>query len=75
MSAQGNGLKGQRLGENGTPISNALKGQYKYLNKVDAVKKYIANQKEHHKTQTFEDEYIQFLKENDVEYNDDYLWT
>jgi len=43
--------------------------------RVDIVKKYIANQKEHHKTQTFEDEYIQFLKENDVDYNGDYLWT
>ena len=43
--------------------------------KVDVVKKYIQNQKEHHKTQTFEDEYRQFLKENDVEYNEDYLWT
>jgi len=31
MSAQGNGLKGQHLGENGTPINYALKGQYKYL--------------------------------------------
>jgi len=43
--------------------------------RVDAVKKYIANQKEHHKTQTFQDEYIQFLKENDVDFNPDYLWT
>ena len=53
MSVQCNGLKGQRLWENGTPINYALKGQYKYLNKVDIVKKYIANQKEHHKTQPF----------------------
>jgi REP element-mobilizing transposase RayT len=43
--------------------------------RVEAVKKYIMNQKEHHKKQTFQDEYIQFLKENDVEYNGDYLWT
>ena len=43
--------------------------------RVGAVKKYIENQKEHHKTQTFQDEYIQFLKENDVDYNPDYLWT
>jgi len=43
--------------------------------KVNVVKKYIENQKEHHKTQTFEDEYIQFLKENEVDYNEDYLWT
>ena len=43
--------------------------------KVETVKKYIQNQKEHHKTQSFKEEYIQFLKENEVEYNDDYLWT
>ena len=43
--------------------------------KLETVKKYIQNQKEHHKTQSFKDEYIQFLKENNVEYNDDYLWT
>ena len=43
--------------------------------RVGAVKKYIENQKEHHKTQTFREEYIQFLKENDVDYNPDYLWT
>ena len=43
--------------------------------RVEAVKKYIANQKEHHKTQTFHDEYIQFLKENDVDFNSDFLWS
>ena len=30
--------------------------------KVDVVKRYIENQKEHHKTETFKDEYIRFLK-------------
>jgi REP element-mobilizing transposase RayT len=43
--------------------------------KVSIVQKYIENQKEHHKTQTFQEEYIQFLKENGVDYNEDYLWT
>ena len=43
--------------------------------KVDIVKKYIENQKIHHQSQTFEDEYIQFLNENKVDYNEDYLWT
>ena len=43
--------------------------------KVEAVNKYIENQKEHHKHQTFREEYIQFLKENGIEYNEDYLWT
>jgi len=43
--------------------------------KVEAVKKYIANQKNHHKKQTSQDEYIQFLKEHGVDYNDEFLWT
>ena len=43
--------------------------------KVEAVRKYIENQKPHHLSQSFKDEYIQFLKEHDVDYNEDYLWT
>lgn len=43
--------------------------------KVEVVSKYIENQKFHHKHQTFKDEYIQFLKENGIDYNEDYLWT
>ena len=43
--------------------------------KVDVVSRYIDNQKEHHKHQTFREEYIQFLKEYGIEYNEDYLWT
>lgn len=43
--------------------------------KVEAVKKYIANQKNHHKKQTSQDEYIQFLKKHGVEFNDEFLWT
>ncbi|MBV5348190.1 transposase, partial [bacterium] len=35
--------------------------------KVEIVERYIHNQKEHHKHQTFKEEYIQFLKENGVE--------
>ncbi len=43
--------------------------------KVDVVKRYIENQKEHHKTETFKDEYIRFLKKHEIEYNEEYLWT
>jgi len=43
--------------------------------KVATVENYIRIQKEHHKKQTFQEEYIQFLKENGVDYNEDYLWT
>lgn len=43
--------------------------------KVDVVKRFIENQKEHHKSETFKDEYIRFLKEYDVDFNEDYLWS
>jgi REP element-mobilizing transposase RayT len=43
--------------------------------KVKDVEKYIANQKEHHKTVSFKDEYIRFLKEYGIDYDDNYLWT
>jgi REP element-mobilizing transposase RayT len=43
--------------------------------KVDVVKRYIENQKEHHKKETFKEEYIRILKEYDVDFNENYLWT
>ena len=35
---------------------------------------YISNQKEHHKKKTFKEEYVEFLKKFNVEYNDQYLF-
>ncbi|MDD2284414.1 MAG: IS200/IS605 family transposase [Paludibacter sp.] len=43
--------------------------------KVNTVKTYIENQKEHHRTVSFKEEYILFLKEYGIDYNEDYLWT
>ncbi|MCU4177353.1 transposase [Carboxylicivirga sp. N1Y90] len=37
-------------------------------------KQYIQNQEEHHKRMSFREEYLLFLNEYDVEYNEDYLW-
>ena len=37
-------------------------------------KRYIANQKEHHRQQTFQQELIQFLEEYGIEYDVRYLW-
>jgi REP element-mobilizing transposase RayT len=41
---------------------------------LDRVIKYIQNQKEHHKKNTFKKEYIQFLEEFKIEYKEDYLF-
>ena len=40
----------------------------------DRTKKYIANQEEHHKKMNFKEEYLLFLKEYGVVYNEGYLW-
>ena len=36
---------------------------------------YVENQREHHKINSFKDELIRLLKENYVDYNDEYLFT
>lgn len=41
---------------------------------LDNVIKYIMNQKEHHKKQTFKDEYLSFLKKFEIEFKDEYLF-
>ncbi len=38
------------------------------------VVKYIMNQKEHHNTKTFKEEYIQFLKKFEIEFKGEYLF-
>jgi putative transposase len=41
---------------------------------VAAVTKYIAEQEQHHRKHSFQEEYIAFLKKNNVVYDERYLW-
>jgi REP element-mobilizing transposase RayT len=41
---------------------------------VDAVTAYIAGQEEHHRTVTFQEELIAFLKRHGIEYDERYIW-
>ena len=41
---------------------------------VEAVKNYIANQAEHHRKRTFQEEFVEFLQRHGIEYDDRYLW-
>ena len=41
---------------------------------IDNVVRYILNQEEHHKKKTFKEEYVDFLKKFDIEYNEKYLF-
>jgi REP element-mobilizing transposase RayT len=40
----------------------------------DAVKKYILDQEEHHKKETFQEEYLRILKKYGAPYDERYLW-
>ncbi|WP_417429457.1 IS200/IS605 family transposase [Halpernia sp.] len=41
---------------------------------IDIVKEYIINQKEHHQIKSFQDEYLQILKNYNIEFDEKYLW-
>ena len=41
---------------------------------IDNVVKYVMNQKEHHKKQTFREEYMDFLNKFQIEYKQEYLF-
>lgn len=41
---------------------------------VESVKQYIANQAEHHRARTFQEEFVKFLKRHEIEYDERYLW-
>ncbi|MDP1676804.1 MAG: IS200/IS605 family transposase [Bacteroidota bacterium] len=50
-------------------------GAFSYSHsQLDDVIGYIKRQKEHHKQRTFKDEYIQFLKNYNIEYEEKYLF-
>ena len=41
---------------------------------LDNVKRYIAGQAEHHRTRTFQEEFIALLKRHKIEFDERYLW-
>lgn len=50
-------------------------GAFSYSHsQIDNVVKYILNQKQHHKKQSFKEEYHEFLKNFNIEYEDKYLF-
>lgn len=50
-------------------------GSFSYSHsQLNDVIKYITNQKEHHKTRTFKDEYLSFLNAFEIEFKDEYLF-
>lgn len=41
---------------------------------IEAVTKYISNQKEHHRKKTFKDEFRGFLDKHGIDYDERYVW-
>ena len=41
---------------------------------MDAVTKYVLNQEEHHKKRSFQEEYLEILRKNDIEFKDEYVF-
>ena len=41
---------------------------------VDIVKAYIEKQAEHHRKKSFQEEYLEFLKQYSIQYDERYLW-
>ncbi len=50
-------------------------GAFSYgKSQLNDVYKYIANQEVHHKKRTFREEYLEFLKKFEIEYDEEYLF-
>ncbi|MFW5852207.1 MAG: transposase [Bacteroidota bacterium] len=41
----------------------------------DKTKTYIEKQEEHHKKMSFKEEYVLFLREYDIDFNEEYIWS
>ncbi len=41
---------------------------------IDVIKKYIENQADHHRKKSFKEEYREFLKEYNIEFDEKYVW-
>jgi putative transposase len=44
------------------------------ISNIDAVKRYIANRAEHHRVETFQEEYLEFLQRHHLQYDERYIW-
>ncbi|HEX5470677.1 MAG TPA: IS200/IS605 family transposase [Lacipirellulaceae bacterium] len=44
------------------------------MSQVPDTTAYIANQREHHRTKTFQEEFIAFLERHGIEYDSRYIW-
>jgi putative transposase len=75
VKSRSSGWIHETLGEiSGFAWQNSYGGFSVSQSAVDAVRAYIANQEEHHRTISFQEEYIAFLEKHGIEYDPKYLW-
>jgi putative transposase len=41
---------------------------------IDQVRMYLANQEEHHRKQTFQEEFLEILRRHNIEWDERYIW-
>jgi hypothetical protein len=41
---------------------------------IDSVKSYFANQEEHHRRQSFQEEFLELLRRHNLTWDDRYVW-
>lgn len=44
------------------------------ISQIADTTRYIVGQRDHHRTKSFQEEYVHFLRKNDVEYDERYVW-
>ena len=44
------------------------------ISNVDETRQYIENQEKHHSKESFCDEYLKFLRKNNIDFDEKYLW-
>jgi len=59
-------------------IAEELRGRlWAYVGGISGIEEtvsYINRQKQHHRTTTFEDEFVAFLKRHGIDYDERYVW-
>jgi putative transposase len=44
------------------------------FSQLDATRRYVRDQEEHHRTRTFQEEFVEFLKRHGIEFDERHLW-
>ena len=45
------------------------------FSQLPALREYVRNQAEHRRTRTFEEEYVEFLRRHEIEFDEAHLWS